>query len=124
MRLDHVLCVPVDVEIFDRTLFGALCVREAVHIKELAFYLVIMPVISEKIMQQGALDERLFVYLEPQSVRELIGGVRDIIDVVIYGNVAVLDIVLHFLDFMMVSYLVCHFVKTPALLTAECHNGT
>ncbi len=121
MRFDHMLGGPVDIEVLNGPLPCPPCVGEAVHVKELSLYLVIVPVISEEIMQKGSLDEYLLVDLYLKCVRHGVCSVGDCIDMIIYRYIPMLDIILHVLNLVVGPYLICKLVKTVDMTFLKRH---
>ena len=122
MGFDNMLCGPVYMEVLNGTLPRPPCVGEAVHVKELPLYLIIVPVISEEIMQQGTLDQNLLIDPDLQCMRHAVGSVGDRIDVVIYRYIPMLDIILHVLNLVVGPDLICEPVKIVCVILTQCHK--
>ena len=83
MGFDDVLGLLIHVEVLNSPFPCPSCMGKSVHVEELALDLVIVPVISEKVMQEGSLYKDLLVDPYFERMRQGICRMGDCVDVVV-----------------------------------------
>ena len=118
MGFDDVLGLLIHVEVLNSPFPCPSCMGKSVHVEELALDLVIVPVISEKVMQEGSLYKYLLIDPYFERMRQGICCMGDCVDVVVDRHVPMLDVILHLLDLVMRSYFISEFVKAMSVILA------